>query len=79
MPTPCTSPLPGTPRPTRPAGPPRQIDRTRTGLLATLDWVKLEGWDGPAATARLTYIRHELIRPLMMPLTEIPHLVTVSG
>lgn len=43
---------------------PPPVDRTRPGLLALLDAVDVEGWNGPAATALLSYLRTDLIRPL---------------
>ena len=46
-----------------PADPP-PIERTKAGLLTLLDTVDVEGWNGPAATALLTYLRTDLIRPL---------------
>src|SRR5665647_2328669 len=63
MPTSHNNPLPQTVRRELSADPP-QIDRTRAGLLAALDGVDIEGWDGETATSLLTYIRHELVRPL---------------
>lgn len=63
MPTSHNNPLPQTVRREPPADPP-QIERTRAGLLTMLDAVDVEGWDGPTATALLTYVRHGLVRPL---------------
>src|SRR5665648_213184 len=63
MPTSHNNPMPQTVRRELSADPP-QIDRTRAGLLAALGVVDVEGWDGPTATALLTYIRDDLVRPL---------------
>src|SRR5665648_300892 len=63
MPTSHNNPMPQTVRRELSADPP-QIDRTRAGLLAALEVVDIEGWDGPTATALLTYIRDDLVRPL---------------
>lgn len=41
-----------------------EIRRDRTGLLNHLDAVDAEGWEGPTATALLTYLRTHVIRPL---------------
>lgn len=43
---------------------PTEIRRDRTGLLDHLDAVDAEGWEGPTATALLTYLRTHVIRPL---------------
>src|SRR5665648_833472 len=43
---------------------PQPIARDPRGLLDALAVIDGEGWDGEAATALLTYIRCELIRPL---------------
>jgi len=40
------------------------ITRDPRGLLDALAVIDGEGWDSEAATALLTYIRHELVRPL---------------
>jgi hypothetical protein len=47
-----------------PATTPPPVERTKDGLLTMLDAVDVEGWDGPAATALLTYVRTDLVRPL---------------
>ena len=43
---------------------PQAISRDRQSLLDALAVIDGEGWDCPTATALLTYIRSELIRPL---------------
>src|SRR5665647_2537238 len=40
------------------------IARDQRGLLHALAVIDVEGWDGETATSLLTYIRHELVRPL---------------
>ncbi len=45
---------------------PPPVLRTTAGLLTLLDAVDGEGWNGPAATALLTYLRTDLIRPLVI-------------
>jgi len=49
--------------PTRTA-PPEAIQRTREALLDLLDSIDQEGWEGPAGTDLLQYVRAEMIRPL---------------
>lgn len=48
--------------PARPAVP--VIERTCEGLLGALDTIDVEGWEGPTATALLTFIRTAMVRPL---------------
>ena len=43
---------------------PQAISRDRQSLLDALEVIVGEGWDCPTATALLTYIRSELVRPL---------------
>jgi hypothetical protein len=43
---------------------PTEIRRDRAGLLGHLDIVDAEGWEGPTATALLTYLRTQVVRPL---------------
>ncbi|GGC14407.1 hypothetical protein [Cellulomonas carbonis] len=43
---------------------PAEIRRDRDGLLGHLAVIDVEGWDGPSATALLTYLRTHVIRPL---------------
>jgi len=47
-----------------PSPDPARPERTRSGLLTMLDAVDVEGWEGETATALLSYVRHELVRPL---------------
>jgi len=42
---------------------PQPTTRDQRGLLDALAVIDHEGWDSEAATALLTYIRHELVRP----------------
>ncbi len=62
--------MPTSPRTTHPATVPRlltyapRVERTKAGLLALLDAVDVEGWNGHTATALLNYVRTDLIRPL---------------
>lgn len=43
---------------------PTGVRRDRDGLLDQLAVVDVEGWDGPSATALLTYLRSHVVRPL---------------
>lgn len=43
---------------------PAEIRRDRDGLLDHLAAIDVEGWDGPSATALLTYLRSHVVRPL---------------
>jgi len=62
--------MPTSPRTTHPATVPHlrtyapRVERTKAVLLALLDSVDVEGWNGPTATALLSYLRTDLIRPL---------------
>jgi hypothetical protein len=47
-----------------PATPTPRITRDRQGLLDVLTVIDSEGWEGPAATALLKYVRTEMVRPL---------------
>jgi hypothetical protein len=47
-----------------PADSPPRINRDRQGLLDVLTVIDSEGWEGPAATALLEYVRTEMVRPL---------------
>ncbi len=42
--------------------------RDNERLLATLDVIDVEGWDGPAATALLRYVREHLVCPVIQGL-----------
>ncbi|WP_298456633.1 hypothetical protein [uncultured Cellulomonas sp.] len=48
------------------ATPTQRIIRDRQGLLDVLAMIDSEGWDGPAATALLEYVRTEIVRPLVI-------------
>lgn len=62
--------MPSSPRTTSPATVPHpltdapMVERTKAELLALLDTIDLEGWNGPAASTLLRYLRTDLIRPL---------------
>ncbi|WP_199421645.1 hypothetical protein [Actinotalea solisilvae] len=43
---------------------PAELRRDRDGLLDHLAAIDVEGWDGPCATALLTYLRSHVVRPL---------------
>ncbi|MGW6130778.1 hypothetical protein ACWFNE_12205 [Cellulomonas sp. NPDC055163] len=45
-----------------------RITRDRQGLLGALAAVDAEGWDSPAGTALLQYVRTQLVRPLAIDL-----------
>jgi hypothetical protein len=47
---------------------PLPITRDRGGLLAALKVIDDEGWESPTATALLTYVRTEMVRPLTIDL-----------
>lgn len=42
------------------------ISRDRDGLIRLLATVDQEGWNGPTATALLTYVRSTIVRPLVV-------------
>src|SRR5665647_1366831 len=50
--------------PSTSTAPPEAIQRTREALLDLLDSIDQEGWEGPAGTDLLQYVRAEMIRPL---------------
>ena len=47
---------------------PTTIRRDRPSLLHQLSIIDTEGWDGPAGTRLLQYLRTELVRPLTIHL-----------
>jgi len=56
------------PRPDDDNTTPTPIHRDRPSLLDQLSIIDTEGWDGPAGTRLLQYLRTELVRPLTIHL-----------
>ncbi|WP_024287146.1 hypothetical protein [Cellulomonas sp. KRMCY2] len=45
---------------------PTEIRRDSDGLRGPLDAIDAKGWDGPTATALLTYLRSRVVGPLVL-------------